>query len=496
MRYRELAERVEELSGRIHRIAPGDTPAALLADRSVGAYTGYLALSRLGRAVVPISPAHPIQRNRRICSAAGVGPVVGGGTAGPLAASLGATGPDVRVAPDAEVGMLSAGVDAARGADQVAYVLFTSGSTGTPKGVPIRLEQLSEYVPFCAEEYGVTSESRTSQTFDLTFDPSVFDMAVTWYAGGTLVVPSDHDLMAPVAFVTRHELTHWFSVPSLVSLGMRMRGLRPASMPSLRRSLFAGEQLTLDQARAWATAAPNSTIENLYGPTELTVTCVGYRLPRAIDDWPRTVNGTVPIGQGYPHLETALMTADGLRELGPDGALAHEIEGELCVRGTQRFGGYLHAADNRDRFVGSHVGAGVPDRVAWYRTGDIVRTGPEGLVHLGRSDEQVKLAGRRVELGEIENALREHVAVEEAVVVVVGAPVEPRLRACLTGDPVEHHAIQEHVRARLPRHMVPAEVIFVDEYPRNANGKIDRAALLPASTNESMDLPSHCMGEL
>lgn len=130
LRYRELAERVEELSGRIRRIAPGDTPAALLADRSVGAYIGYLALSRLGRAVVPISPAHPIQRNRRICSAAGVGPVVGGGTAGPLAASLGATGPDVRVAPDAEVGMLSAGVDAARGADQVAYVLFTSGSTG------------------------------------------------------------------------------------------------------------------------------------------------------------------------------------------------------------------------------------------------------------------------------------------------------------------------------------------------------------------------------
>lgn len=120
--------------------------------------------------------------------------------------------------------------------------------------------------------------SRVSQTFDLTFDLSVFDMFTAWGGGATLVVPSREDLLAPVRFVAEKRLTHWFSVPSMVSYAQRLRSLRPGSMPTLRWSLFCGEPLTTHQATAWQRAAPGGVVENLYGPTELTISCAEYRL--------------------------------------------------------------------------------------------------------------------------------------------------------------------------------------------------------------------------
>src|SRR5262249_18187281 len=149
--------------------------------------------------------------------------------------------------------------------------------------------------------------------------------------------------------------------------------------------------LTLDQARAWAAAAPASAVENLYGPTELTITCTAYRLPGDVERWPRTPNGTVPIGRPLPHPQ-AMVTAGG----------------QLGVRGPQRFDGYLEPNDDEGRFVDD-----------WYRTGDRVAWHDGELVHLGRTDEQVKIGGHRIEPGEVECALREHPAVDEAAVLAI-----------------------------------------------------------------------------
>ncbi|WP_307937382.1 AMP-binding protein, partial [Salinispora arenicola] len=202
----------------------------------------------------------------------------------------------------------------------------------------------------------------------------------------------------------------------MISLAGRLRSLRPGSMPSLRWSLFAGEQLTLAQARAWADATPGSTLENLYGPTELTVTCTRYQLPADPARWPRTSNDTVPIGRVHPHLEGVL--------LAPDGTAGNE--GELCIRGTQRFDGYLDPTQNHGRFV-DHVGDRttqvdrLPGPQHWYRTGDRVRQENGELVHLGRIDDQVKIHGYRIELGEIESVLRRHPGLHEVVVLAVPA---------------------------------------------------------------------------
>jgi amino acid adenylation domain-containing protein len=356
--------------------------------------------------------------------------------------------------------------------DDVAYILFTSGSTGEPKGLPIRHRHLDAYLAHCVARYEVAPGSRLSQTFDLTFDPSVFDMFVAWSGGATLVVPQGDEILLPARFVVDRRITHWFSVPSVVSIARRLRALTPGSMPGLRWSLFAGERLTLGQAAAWAAAAPGSTVENLYGPTESTITCTEYRLPRSIDRWPRTSNGTVPIGRPLPHLEAVVLTEAGARG----------DEGELCVRGSQRFDGYLDPSHDHGHFVrydgrAATIAGERPVAGDWYRTGDRVRWEDGQLVHLGRLDDQVKIRGHRVELGEVEAVLREHPGVHDAVVVAETDDRDTRLHALYTGDAGLEGPLATLVRDRLPAYMAPRGFRHVQSFPTNANGKLDRTEL-------------------
>ncbi|ACZ86435.1 AMP-binding protein [Streptosporangium roseum] len=474
--------RLDELAGRLARRltdARGARPevVGLLASRSVVAYGGYLAALRLGAAVVPLSPSFPAARNLLMCAGAGVDLVVLDEEGGVQFEEVGAGGAGCAVRLTGEVADLPGdGLDPCPAiSDEVAYVLFTSGSTGVPKGVPIPHRNLDGYLARHIAWYEAGPGSRFSQTFDLTFDPSVFDMFVAWGSGSALVVPSRHDLLAPAEYVSRNGITHWFSVPSIVSMARRLDALPPGSMPSLRWSLFAGEQLTLGHAGAWADAAPNSVIENLYGPTELTVTCTRYRLPADRGDWPETANGTVPIGTVHDHLDSIILDGDG----------RPADDGELCVGGVQRFPGYLDPRQNAGRFVALNDGRGVVYDGAepltgrhWYRTGDRVAGEGGHLVHLGRVDDQVKVRGYRIEPGEIEAALRRHADVlDVAVVPVTAGDGEVDLLAAYTGGPVPGGELAALVRRILPAHMTPSAFVNLRDLPLNPNGKTDRKRL-------------------
>ncbi|MFI1966493.1 AMP-binding protein [Streptomyces pathocidini] len=481
--YAELAALADRLAAELLRLledrgsGQGRTAPhriGLLVSRTVVAYAGYLAVQRLGATAVPLGPSFPAERNATVVRKAAVDAVLcdgGPGTDQELPA------PVLRVVA-ADLPYAAAPTALPLPAhrprpEDLAYILFTSGSTGAPKGVPIRHRNVNAYLAHVVPCHGTGPGARLSQTFDLTFDPSVLDLFAAWGTGATLVVPTRGELLSPVRFVNRRRITHWNSVPSVISIADRLRALKPGSMPTLRRSTFCGEPLTLRQAEAWQRAAPGSTVENSYGPTELTVTCTTHRLPRDPDLWPRPASGTVPIGTPYPGVETLLR------------------DGELSVRGPQRFPGYLDPADNAGRFLapdGTPYDPATPLTDAhWYRTGDRVEPlrAPGGaLVHLGRLDDQVQVHGYRVELGEVEAALRAQPGITEAVVLATATPDGgTELSAAYTADPAVHpepphpEPLRKALGTRLPPYMIPAALTPLDALPLTANGKIDRRAV-------------------
>ena len=164
--------------------------------------------------------------------------------------------------------------------------------------MPIGHSSVRAYLRYTCDRYDVTEHDRFSQMFDATFDLSVHDMFVCWERGACLFSVPERATMAPAKFIRQHELTMWFSVPSVVALLSRMRLLTPGAFPSLRWSLFCGEPLPAVAAQAWQAAAPNSQVENLYGPTEATIAITHYRWQTDVSPG-QCVNGVVPIGWPY-----------------------------------------------------------------------------------------------------------------------------------------------------------------------------------------------------
>jgi amino acid adenylation domain-containing protein len=458
--------RLWELAGGIARRLGAATRVGLDAGGGLDAYAGYLGALRAGAAVVPVDLRLPAGRTADIVRLAGVDAFVTGPGA-----------PDLRVGTVPVVRCDERGdcVDVWCDPGAVAYILFTSGSTGRPKGVPITHRNALAFLATVLNRYELGPGCRVSHTFALTFDMSILDLFGSWGAGATLVVPSRGERLLPVDYVVGRRLTHLAAAPSLVSLAVRTRMLSPGSMPDLRWSLFAGEALRREQAAAWSAAAPGSVVENIYGPTEATVVCLGYRLPAEPADRPVTRNGTVPIGAALPGVDTLILDDRG-----------HPAsEGELCVRGPQRFHGYLDPADNAGRFVefaGQGPARAVPPGARpadrhWYRTGDRVRVEDGSIVHVGRLDRQRKVRGHRVELGEVEGALRSLPGVLDSAVVWRDTGDGGELLAVCTGEEQPAPAVRRTLRERLPAYLVPAGLRWIDHLPLNANGKTDYSAV-------------------
>jgi amino acid adenylation domain-containing protein len=454
--------------------------------RSEVAYTGVLAALMSGAAFVPLNPTFPVDRTRAMIDSADLDAIIVDETA---AAQLADLMPQLRrvpllVVPDAEQTPLAPGtlgkhaLAAMRPLQdlppvlphEVAYLLFTSGSTGTPKGVPVSHGNALHFIDVMTQRYGIVAADRFSQTFDQTFDLSVFDLFVAWEAGASVYVPAPLELIAPTRFINGHGLTVWFSVPSIPALMRKKRFLKPGLFPGLRLSLFCGEPLPVASAEAWQEAAPNSILENLYGPTELTIACLLHRWD-PVTSPTLAVNGMVPIGRPYPGLGAVLL-GDDLQPVagGP---------GELCVSGPQTVAGYWQDPDRTaERFISVAVSERTSMRV--YRTGDRAARLPSGdYVYLGRVDHQIKVLGHRVELGEIEATLRRDSRVVEAV--AIGWPVEDGTAqgvvAFVSGIGVDTEAVLQGARGLLPDYMVPRELRVIEVMPLNANGKIDRGAL-------------------
>ncbi len=354
--------------------------------------------------------------------------------------------------------------------DAIAYVLFTSGSTGTPKGVMVSHRNVLHYVDYITRRYAISEFDRVSQNFDMTFDLSVHDMFVAWQRGACVCCPGKKEMIKPGRFIKEAQLTIWFSVPSTAVFMKRFGELKPGLYPGLRLSLFCGEALPVDLAKAWSSAAPNSIIENLYGPTELTIACTAYRLDGAQSSV-ECEQGLVPIGAPFDGME-AMVVREDLTEVDPGD------DGELLMTGPQLSLGYWRDGERTERAFVAPPGK----KQSYYRTGDRVRRPLPGkpIVYLGRVDNQIKILGHRVELGEIEAVVRKISGVDG--VVALGWPVTSSgadgIEVFLQTDLVDVKILQEKFKSALPTYMVPRSVRLLPRFPLNANGKFDRGALI------------------
>ncbi len=468
---------------------PSEKVVAVLADRSVGAYGGILGVLASGRGYVPLNPKFPPERTLVMFRASGCKTLVIGqecaATLEPLLQRLDA--PVTLIIPDAgwEPGQLPPHrVISARhpslskiadprdpvvkGSD-TAYLLFTSGSTGVPKGVAVSQSNVAAYMEYAAKRFGMNSEDRCSQNFDLTFDLSVHDLFTCWDAGATLC-PYPEQTLTPATLVEEKELTCWFSVPSVAMLASKLRILEPKAFPSLRWSLFCGEALSASLAAAWQAAAHNSILENLYGPTEATIAISYYRWDSATSP-AECLRGLAPIGRPFDGQQVCVVNDD----LDP---VPIGESGELCLGGSQVTGGYL---DDPEKTAKSFVRFKHTGDKIWYRTGDLVRQDERGcLFYLGRRDFQVKVNGYRVELQEIDLVLREAARTELAVAIPwpLADGSASGIVAVLSGsDAAQDQQIISACESKLPRYMVPNHIYHFPQIPLNVNGKIDRGRI-------------------
>ncbi|MGC1296446.1 MAG: amino acid adenylation domain-containing protein [Alloacidobacterium sp.] len=485
--YGELATLARRISGWL-AAKNGETSGkiGILASRTIEAYAGVLGTLWSGAAYVPINPQTPEDRLIRILQMTQMDALITDQAGLDMlsdrvlkyAPDRILSGPEAKRSPCARefpgISFENFSQLGDNGSDKptdvaenaLAYIIFTSGTTGTPKGVMIETGSVARFRRVVQDRCGFQATDRASQVAELTFDNSVLDLFVTWAAGAGLYVVPASQLMAPAKFIRDHELTIWFSVPSTACIMERLKMLKPGAFPSLRCSIFAGEALPVAAARAWQIAAPNSVVENFYGPTEVTVDCIAQRL----EDPPNITRnrGCLAIGKPFSGIEAGIVDED-LKFLPAD------EEGELVVSGRQVARGYFQDSDLTAARFPTLEGR------RWYRTGDLAYQDSSGAFHhLGRIDNQVKILGNRVELEEVEAHLREIVGTD--LVAAVAWPLDDGRATgvvafhCAPG--VTRDEVREEMKKRVPGYMIPQQVHRLDALPLGTSGKIDRKALI------------------
>ncbi|MFZ6775763.1 amino acid adenylation domain-containing protein [Undibacterium sp. Ji83W] len=466
---------------------------ALLVDRSITAYASVLGTLLAGMTYVPLNAKFPVQRNLRMVELSASTSIVVDERSMDAAKELLQAYPEPLTVLMPETETLptwatsasqhtyilkrqmaeadTASLTLPAKANPVAYILFTSGSTGLPKGVAVTNENAATYVASIKARYQPGQSDRFTQFFDFTFDLSVHDIFVSLSAGACLYSVPAKLMMMPLKFVQQHELTHWFSVPSLAACLKRYNALRPGILPSLKYSLFCGEALPTSLAQDWQPAAPNSIIENLYGPTEATIAFTVH--PYEASDQRIAALPVVPIGQPLPGQET--MVLDEHFNPVADGEI-----GELYLGGSQLAQGYWENTElTRQRFLNMHFEGKQAQR--WYRTGDLACVDAKvGLLYCGRIDNQVKIRGYRVEVQEVEAVIRRLGGSDLVAVVPWPVAADGSVQSLLAygcGFTVSSRDILKACTLHLPAYMLPQDVIELRKMPFNSNGKIDYSAL-------------------
>ncbi|QNC85444.1 enterobactin non-ribosomal peptide synthetase EntF [Klebsiella quasipneumoniae] len=376
--------------------------------------------------------------------------------------------------------------------DHTAYIIFTSGSTGRPKGVMVGQTAIVNRLLWMQDRYPLSADDVVAQKTPCSFDVSVWEFWWPFIAGAQLVMaePEAHrDPQAMQQFFAHYGVTTTHFVPSMLAAFVAsLDADSVAACRTLRRVFCSGEALPTELCREWErlTGAP---LHNLYGPTEAAVDVSWY--PACGPELAAVTGSSVPIG--WPVWNTGLRILDAAMRPVPPG-----VAGDLYLTGIQLAQGYLGRPDlTASRFIADPFAPG--ERM--YRTGDVARWLANGAVeYLGRSDDQLKIRGQRIELGEIDRAMSALPDVAQAVshacvfnqAAATGGDAR-QLVGYLVSDsglPLDTAALKARLAEQLPPHMVPVVLMQLADLPLSANGKLDRKALpLPPLGGERSGRP-------
>jgi len=452
--YGELRSRSDALASYFtRRFADDPSPIAVLGHRDPEMLIAFLGTVKSGRPYVPVDTALPQQRIDKIIATSRAGALL--------------SAEDIAQFSNRET---SGGVTNVE-KNAPFYILFTSGSTGEPKGVIITLACLEHFISWMlAEQHFGQGEVFLNQA-PFSFDLSVMDLYCSLATGGTLFSIGRDLIENPTQLyraLATSGVTTWVSTPSFAQMCLVEDTFAEPKLPRVRRFLFCGETLTPQTAAQLLARFPQAQVWNMYGPTEATVATTSILIDAAI----LQKYSALPVGRVIPGTRIFIVDHNG-RELP-----ANE-RGEIIVAGPNVSPGYVDRPDLTAHAFFKYGGQRA------YKTGDRGRFHDGLLFFEGRIDEQIKLSGYRIELGDVETNLRKLAKVRDAVVIPV---IKNEAVQSLTAfvmlaareEPSDFklaHCLRSQLGERLPAYMLPRKFVFLDAFPMTANGKVDRAAL-------------------
>lgn len=463
--YHELWDFAQELAELISlRASPECKVVAMRMSRSRFAPVAMLAIRIAGFGYVPIDPQYPHERQLFMLEDSGAELELSNFEADAQSVLLDRWGPIgiyLRKLPSRTLEY----------PDDLCYIIYTSGSTGLPKGCLIRDNGVLEMILAIGAELDFSIEESWSAIHSFCFDVSVFEIWGPLIHGAECVIASEEEKMMPRDLLQRMAVSR-ISIasmtPTMLSLILQEDTADSIHLPDLRYVLLAGEAMRLTDVAALYSSErfAHTEVINLYGITEGTVHCTLHRISRG-DSLGNSKPGATPIGHPLRHLDIRIVRTDG--------SLAALWEsGEMIVSGSGIAWGYLGRPElTRERFtLNSNDGS------ASYQTGDWGFLDEDArLWYVGRRDNQVKIRGHRIELGELESALRGISGIQDVVCALIPTSSDREvLGALLVGDEqrLRTNPVRKQLSKILPNHMIPARIVFVDQIPTTSSGKADR----------------------
>lgn len=454
--YHDLKYRTANIVSYIQQLGYQQETIAVLLDDDVNTYAALLAIWYTGNVYIPLHPSYPPSRIDTIIQSANVKLIFS--TQENKSNSLFVSYQSLN---EAEHLQLTQPFKYAQ--EDLVYILFTSGSTGVPKGVQINYLNLSSFIQHLDTlNLGLKKQAGYLQMFELTFDLSVVSILLPFINTGILY----HVSSKSVKYLEIYRLLDEYQIEFAIIVPSVLAMLRPyfnsIELHNLKAVGLSGEAVPLDLTLEWQSCCSNARFFNFYGPTECTIFCTYYEIPR---QHIASLNGIVSIGKVNANCHAVCLKDDGTIATAGEKSL-------LWIGGDQVSPGYLNNAElNNSLFM-------VRDGIKYYNSGDIViRNEANEFFYLGRKDHQVKISGYRIELSEVEYSASNALNVKSVVLAAEDARGMMQLVLFIEENGQTNPELLEKLKHAMPEYMVPTIILQIKEFPLNDNGKLDRKQL-------------------